>query len=169
MVVVAILMGVVVAGFSGVDREQTLTGYAQRLAQRIELARDKAIQGNREWGLYVESDGIQFAEFDEVNGHWVPKLARPFGQEAISRELQFEVTIEDGLLPGTSQAQEQFFVSEQDNSSQEEERMPHVILFSSGETTPFRIEIEPRTGLGSGWVLISDGFTRTSVEREVRG
>ena len=77
VLVVAILMGVVVGSFTGVDKEQELQGFAERLALRIELARDKALQSNKEWGVYIDEDGIRFAEFDEVNEEWLDRAERP--------------------------------------------------------------------------------------------
>ena len=61
---VAILTGTVVLGFAGADTQQEIRGFAQRFAYRIELARQQALQRNREWGVYVEEQGYRFAEFD---------------------------------------------------------------------------------------------------------
>lgn len=152
VLVVSILMGVVVASFGGTDREQTFRGYAERLALQIEMARDRALQSNREWGVYLGDDGVYFAEFDEINGDWVQRADKPFRPDDFDSRVEFDVEVEefDDLL----------------NESSKEGALPTIILFSSGETTPFKIMLEAKDWETWPWVLESDGFTRTSINRK---
>jgi len=150
--VVSILMSVVVSSFTGVDAEQELRGYAERLALRIELARDKAVQTNREWGVYVDEEGVRFAEYDEINIEWVPRAERPFTQEGYSADLTFEAIVEDAVK----------LTSDNDN---DDDQPPTIVLFSSGETTPFELSIEHKDWQSQPWLLASDGFTRTELTR----
>jgi general secretion pathway protein H len=156
VLVVSILMGVVVSSFSGVDREQALRGYCERLALKIEFARDKALQANREWGVYIDADGVRFAEFDEINGEWIQRAEKPFTPDAYDTALRF--TVELAEIPGALSSG-----AEQLNGDDED--LPNIVLFSSGETTPFEISIEPEEWETTPWLLHSDGFTRTVVER----
>jgi len=152
VIVVSVLMGVVVNSFTGVDREQTLRGYSERLALRIEIARDRALQANREWGLYIDDDGVRFAEFDETNGEWVERTSKPFAGESYDREVRFGIEVEE--LEGALREPEG-----------EDKNLPDIVLFSSGETTPFEISIDPMQWETTPWLLSSDGFTRTGVAR----
>ncbi|MEM7079819.1 MAG: type II secretion system minor pseudopilin GspH [Pseudomonadota bacterium] len=151
VVVVGIMAGVVVASFGSQDREQALQGYVERLGVRIEMARDRALQRNREWGFYVEDEGLRFAEFDGPNQRWVDLTQRPFRAEAYAAEVELSVKV-DQYQNATRKP--------------DEEEIPDVILYSSGETTPFRITVEPREWEARHWYLASDGFTRTELERE---
>lgn len=154
MVIITVAMSVIVAGFTGADQEQRFRGYAERLALRIEMARDRAVQTNHEWGLYVRSDALVFAEYDPVNQEWLERMERPFKIETTDDAFRFKVNIEG--YPG------------QDNlpkAANEDNPVPSIILFSSGETTPFTLWIEPDAWTGAPWVLTSDGFARTSTER----
>jgi general secretion pathway protein H len=155
VLVISILMGVVVNSFTGADREQTLRGYAERLALRIEMARDKALQANREWGVYIDRESVRFAEFDEINGEWLERTQRPFAPEKYDSQVRIEVEIED--YPDLSA-----FANE---GSNDDEELPTIVLFSSGETTPFEISIEPLDWDTEPWHLVSDGFTRVAVSR----
>ncbi len=152
VLVVSILMGVVASSFSGSDREQTLRGYSERLALRIEFARDKALQSNREWGVFLDEEGVRFAEFDEINALWSPRSGKPFNADPYDHNVEFSVSVED--LPGTLQAPED-----------PDEDIPDIVLFSSGETTPFEITISPVEWETRPWLLTSDGFTRTAASR----
>jgi len=152
VIVVSVLMGVVVNSFTGVDREQTLRGYSERLALRIEMARDRALQANREWGMHIDDEGVRFAEFDEINGEWIARADKPFAGDTYDSEVRFGVEVEEmeGALRETEG---------------EGKDIPDIVLFSSGETTPFEITIEPLEWQTTPWLLKSDGFTRTGISR----
>jgi len=148
IVLVAVLTGTVIMGFTGADTEQRLRGSAEELAYTIELARQYALQRNREWGMYVRPDAVEFAEFDPEQQTWVTQAGRPFGNVEPLPNVEFRVeseALED--LPGV-----------------ESEDLPKVILFSSGEVTPFTLHLEPQWD-APAWELSSDGLSRTNAER----
>ncbi|HCY04990.1 MAG TPA: type II secretion system protein GspH, partial [Gammaproteobacteria bacterium] len=93
--IVAVLAGMVGTSFVGSGRTQEMEGFAQRMAQRIELARDRALQRNREWGLFLDDDGYEFAEFDEATQTWAPYAQRPFHAEAFAKQVQMEAQVEE--------------------------------------------------------------------------
>lgn len=144
---VAILMGTVVLGFTGMDTEQRLRGSAEQLAYTVEMGRQYALQRNREWGLYVEQDAIAFVEFDPDTQVWVEQNERPFGNLELPPHVRLWVESEGfGRL------------------AEDDEDLPDVILFSSGEVTPFSIYIEPDWDT-PGWEIRSDGISRSRAVR----
>ncbi len=159
VLLVGILLSVVVTSFTGVDREQELRGYVERLALRIELARDKALQANKEWGVYVNEDGVSFAVFDDTNGEWMPQGGRHFTADSYSQTLDFDVEVES--FEGNLVTLEGEAVDAED----EKKDFPTIVLFSSGETTPFTISLTPKDWDSNPWQLASDGFSRTEVSR----
>jgi general secretion pathway protein H len=145
---VAILMGTVILGFTGADTEQRLKGQAEQLAYVIEMARQFALQRNREWGLYVEQDGLEFAEFDPEQQEWIPQTSRPFGNLAEIANVRYRVESETlGNLPDA-----------------ERENLPKVVIFSSGEVTPFTLFLEPEWN-APAWEISTDGLSRMQTER----
>ena len=150
--IVAVLAGMVGTSFVGSGRNQEMEGFAQRMAQRIELARDRALQRNREWGLYLDDDGYEFAEFDEATQTWAPYTQRPFHTEAFTKQVQMEAQVEE--------YEGQF--------GAEEEALPDIIFFSSGEVTPFELSIQPIADNDLVWLLESDGFVRVRAKRKER-
>ncbi|MEQ8783466.1 MAG: type II secretion system minor pseudopilin GspH [Roseibium album] len=148
VVLVALLTGTVILGFTGADTEQRLRGGAEQLAYTIELGRQYALQRNREWGLYVEPDAIEFAEFDPEERAWVTQVGRPFDKADLMPGVTLRVESEGlGDLP-----------------SAERDRLPKVILFSSGEVTPFTLFMEPEWN-APAWEVSSDGLSRTAAAR----
>ena len=146
--IVAVLAGVVSTSFIGSGQNQALEGFAHRMAQRIELARDRALQRNKEWGLYVNDDRYEFAEFNPVTQTWEPYSHRPFNSEAYASKVQMKAQVEAyaGQL------------------GSEEDALPDIIFFSSGEVTPFALTIQPTSNISKMWLLESDGFTRVRAK-----
>lgn len=153
VVVISILMSVIVAGFVGADKEQSFRGFAERMALRVEMARDRAIQTNHEWGVFVEPESIRFAEFDPVTGEWLDRVERPFRIEQTDDDFRYTVKVE--AYPGQDAL-----------ATEDDEDLPAIVLFSSGEVTPFTLTIEPYAWQTRPWLISSDGFTRATTERE---
>ena len=79
---------------------------------------------------------------------------KPFRPDEFDSRVQFDVHVEEfeDLL----------------NGAYEEDDLPSIVLFSSGETTPFTITLEAKEWETWPWVLESDGFARTSISRDER-
>lgn len=152
VVMVGVIMSVVVGAFASGNANFEIEGYVERMALRFELGRDRAIQSNREWGIYVERDEISFAEFDPITEQWLPVALKQFNDEGNPLNLRFDAKVEA--------------FAEQLQSDDEE--LPDIILFSSGETSPFQLSMsaEDNEQDVAPWRLHSDGFTRTAWDRE---
>ena len=150
IVIVGLLMGTVVLGFTGADAEQQMRGTAERIATRIELARQYALQRNKEWGIYVDESDYRFTEFDPVEGLWVEQAHRPFLPDAGFDRLTFRVVVEGLDL-------EQFGAGE--------DELPDIIVFSSGEITPFEWFVEPQWE-SLAWIVSSDGLAPATMARD---
>ena len=148
---VAILTGTVVLGFAGADTQQEAKGFAQRFAQRVELARQQALQRNREWGVFISERDYSFAELDPEFQEWVPQPQRPFNHAELPAYLMLELETQDvGELP---------FADDED------EDLPGLLIFSSGEITPFSLAFRPEIEV-STWVVRSDGLSHTRARQE---
>ena len=150
--IVAVLAGMVGTSFIGSGRHQSMEGFAHRMAQRVELARDRALQRNKEWGLYVSEGEYEFAEFDEANQTWEPYALRPFNAEAFAADVLMEAEVEE--YEGQVGA--------------EDDALPDIIFFSSGEVTPFELSMHPIGDLTRVWLLDSDGFSRVRAKLKER-
>ena len=155
--IVAILTGALVLGFAGAGEEQQLRGMAERIGARVELARQQALQRNREWGIYVEENGYRFAELDPEQGRWIEQAGRPFSADGPTQRISFRVEV-DGF---ESQQSEGEAFGDEDPRRR---APPDIILFSSGEVTPFRWHLQPAWD-SAPWVVSSDGLAQISVER----
>jgi len=147
VVIIGILASTVVLGFVGSDREQNLRTEAERLAMLIEMARSEAVQRNEEWGVVINPTGYQFLVFDEPNHRWVEQKDGPFRARKTA-DMTLSVQVDKLTMPGDKAA---------DNT-------PSIIMFSSGEQTPFEIDITPQWK-SDPWRVNSDGMSRTNAQR----
>ena len=152
IVIFAILTSTVVLGFSGADEDQELRGMAERISTRMELARQYSLQRNREWGVFVQADSYRFAELDSLNGQWIEQSYRPFIADGLNPRISFRVQVE-GF------DEEQFDIADDD--------FPEIVIFSSGEMTPFQWHLMPVWD-GPAWMVSSDGLAPSSVTRQAR-
>jgi general secretion pathway protein H len=145
---VGILTGVVVLGFTGADTQQEVKGLAQRFAFRVELARQSALNRNREWGIYIDEENYRFAEFSPDLGEWQKQTQRPFETVTVPGHVRLRLETEGvGELPFA-----------------DGERLPQILVFSSGEVTPFTLYMELPGNLRP-WLVSSDGLSKARSHR----
>jgi type II secretion system protein H len=147
VMIIGVLASTIVLGFMGADREQKLRTEAERLALLIEMARAEAIQRNEEWGVAVGPAKYSFLVFDPRRVRWVEQTNEPFQPRSID-DMTLSIHVDELAIPGTSAAK----------------NPPSIILFSSGEQTPFKIDIKP-VWESNPWRVSSDGLSRTSAAR----
>ncbi|MCY1270383.1 type II secretion system protein H [compost metagenome] len=157
MVVIACMAGlaVVSAGVAGPARE--LTHEADRLAGLIGVLADEAVLDNREYGLRVERDRYQVFYYDEASARW-QALADGARQLPEWAELAIELDGESLVLPTPAKD------GKQGKDAKTAPPVPQLIILSSGEISPFRLEVGERRRDGLRLQLSSDGFRLPRVE-----
>ena len=151
--IMAVLTGMVVLGFTGADRSQQDLGLAEGLQQRFELARQRALQRNKTWGVVIDPDGYRFAEYDVVNQLWVEQSQRPFETEADRRT---HAAARSGRRRNPRRRLQ---------AAGDEDTVPDILFFASGEATPFTLELINRAN-DARWLLECDGFATIAMTRD---
>jgi general secretion pathway protein H len=147
VVIIGILVGTITFGLAGRDREEKLRTEAERLALLIEMARSEAVQRNEEWGVAIGPADYRFFAFDATRKRWVEQKGQPFHARTVA-DMALVVHVDAMSIPGAKAAPD----------------VPSIIMFSSGEQTPFEVEITPAWKAQS-WRVASDGLARTSAQR----
>ena len=148
LTILAVLTGTVMLSFTGAESEQALKGAAERMVMRIELARQHSLTRNREWGIYVEEAAYRFAEFDPEQQVWIEKNERPFNENDLPDLVGLSLDLEEyDSLP-----------------FEEDDELPQILIFSSGEITPFALLLEPEWETNA-WLVSSDGLARAEASR----
>ncbi|MBB4821413.1 general secretion pathway protein H [Pseudomonas alcaligenes] len=155
LVIIGCLVGLAVlsTGVAGPSRE--LNNEAERLAGLIGVLVDEAVLDNREYGLRLDADGYRLLRFDEAKARW-----QEVGEESHKlpawAELKFELEGAALALPSP--------VADDDEKPKEQPRAPQLLILSSGELSPFRLELGERRKDGVRLQMSSDGFRLPKVE-----
>ncbi len=159
VLIIGVLASVVTLSFTGGNLEQELRGEAERAALRLELARSNALQRNREWGLVVEEGGYRFLELDPHNAAWVEQTERPLRAVDMPANVRLRLETEGFELPQLENNE----AADDDDETRGLE--PNLIIFSSGELTPFTLTLQPQWE-SVPWKVASDGLSRVRAERD---
>lgn len=146
ILVVVVIVGTIVSiamlsfGVLGTDRE--LQTEARRFASLIEMARDEAAMQSREFGIEIMTGAYRFVEYDGLTGRWadVPgddtlRLRR------LPEDEEFELYIEDKRIRLDEEPAQFDDPDEKRGMSSIKPYAPHLLLFSSGDATPFELRI----------------------------
>jgi type II secretory pathway pseudopilin PulG len=163
--VLGILMGAAVLSLNPASDQRALQGFAQRMAQRIELARDRAIQNNQEWGLYVQEEDYGIVAFDDISGRWLPQRQKPFRPDEPPSPVTFTITVQEGGFEDIGAAV--FAVGDPGatgiTGAEKEKNLPDVVFFSSGEASQFFIDVQ-FAGSNQTVRLNTDGFSPVRIQ-----
>ncbi len=128
LLVVMIIIGVMVgAATVSLKRDYTdlLLGDANRLKALVLLGRDESLFQARSLGLRFYENGYDFVVGGEEIGTWVPLQDKQFRQRRLAKGVQLEIFRQNSLVDLTD----------------EDNKTPQVFLLSTGEVTPFMVEL----------------------------
>jgi general secretion pathway protein H len=154
VVIIAILASTVVLGYVGADKERNLRTEAERLTVLIELARTQSLQRNEEWGVSVTKDGYSFSVYAPESASWKPIDERPFQPRKVELAT-LSIKVEAQQLP----------MDEHEKMDEHAKKdVPAIVILSSGEQTPFEIQVTPAWKTDP-WIVASDGISPTAAHR----
>ena len=130
LVVVGMLVALATFTLGGNSLRRDLDNEAQKLFLLLQTVSEQALLNNTELGLILEEESYRFLAYDEKSGSWKPLQERLYRPRDIPEWLTVTDYIENDI-PRLS--------------SSEDEVRPDVVLFSSGETTPFELELSLNT------------------------
>ncbi|MBE02140.1 type II secretion system minor pseudopilin GspH [Marinobacter lutaoensis] len=149
LLVVLILVGLLasLAVFTlGGSQQRQLERAVQDLYLLMGTASEQAVLNNLELGLKLDPDGYRFLVYQDDDGSWQPSSERLFEPRTFPEGLVLVYDIDNEAPKLTS-------------ASQGDRLVPDIVFFSSGETTPFRLEFTVGQDTEGMHVLASDGIT----------
>lgn len=142
VVVIAIIVsiGLLSLGVLGDDRQ--LRREALRIGSLLEVAQDEAIMQGREFGLEIMRSSYRFVEFDPLQRRWADAPADDiFRARQLPENVEFDLRLEEKSVQLKLDAVD---LSESEKDRERDSRKdyaPHVLIFSSGDTTPFQLRL----------------------------
>ncbi len=157
--IVMIMTSIIVLGFTGADTNTRIKTEAQRLALLVELARSASMQSNREWGLYIEKREYRFVSLDSVTGSWNSVNQREFRPRILPNNISLRL-----LRTTQTDDSDAINVSGSDIAEAPASEQPDIVIFSDGELTPFKINVQVDQEFAV-WLVQTDGLSRAAAEQ----
>jgi general secretion pathway protein H len=141
-------------------RDRDVETEGDRALALLNYAREQAELQTREYGLYVQQSGYQFLKFDPRTGRW--------------RNVEEDDTLRARSLPAGLYLQ---LVVEgrpvvlrppprEDDEEALENWLPHVMIFSNGDLTPFELTLAREGGEARARIRSTDDGTIEAVPTE---
>lgn len=154
ILVVVLLMGLVasllVANQVGSSRRQAFQVSVSELFGLMQAASEQAVLDNQEMGLEVDGRHYRFLVYDEFQSQWRVAADRIYRERSLPPATTIRQTT-DSVPPRLS-----------DDAGTPQ---PDIVFFSSGETTPFRLELQGNADDVARYVIASDGFQPMTLVR----
>lgn len=140
IVIIGIVMSIAVLSISLAGGDSQLRDEAQRIVSLVDVARDDSLLQGREFGLEFMQDAYRFVEFDPLTQQWGEIIGDDtLRLRQLPEQLEFDLFIEDRRVSLKSDPARM--------SSDEEDRpgvkryAPHVLIYSSGDMSPFELHL----------------------------
>jgi general secretion pathway protein H len=174
LLVVVLIIGImavtIVLSINITGRDSQLEKESERLYALVTYAREKAELQTREFGLFLHDNDYEFLTYDARKALW---RSVEEDESLRRRELPVGLTLRlavEGRPVVLKRAQEEKKArDEKEQEKIDRERIPHVMIFSNGDLTPFWINLE-REDAGRSIAMASTdaGKIETQPLKEVR-
>ena len=148
--IIGIISAVVVLSLGNLGDDRELQTEARRITSLIEMASDEATLQGRDFGLELLQTGYRFVEHDALTGQW----SEVFGDELmrlrqLAQDTEFDLFLEDRRVLLDIDAADSAQNDDADDNYLSQDYLPHILILSSGDITPFRLEIVRNTDRSS--------------------
>jgi type II secretion system protein H len=141
VVIIGLLAAATIISVGITGRDSELEKESERAFALVKYAREKAELQTREFGLYCGANNYEFLTFDPRKGYW-----RSVDEDEALRlrelpeglKLRLIVEGREVVLRGEDNSRK----TEEQLEKEQRERLPHVMIFSNGDLTPFRLTVE---------------------------
>jgi len=145
IVIIGIITGIALLSLGILGDDRQLQTEARRLASLVEVAQDESMMQGREFGIEFMNDSYRFVEYDPFINQWSEVIGDDMMRlRSLPDDVEFELTLEgQRVLLDNDPAR---FEDPEETSSPDltETYAPHVLIFSSGDMTPFDLAIMRR-------------------------
>lgn len=145
VVIIATILSITLLSFGVLDNDRNLRTTGQRLAALVEVARDDAVMQGREFALEFMTSSYRFVEYDAFTGQWnaIPG-DDTLRLRTLPEDVEFELYLEDRRILLNDDAMP--FADDEGDVGRNAMDLyaPHLMMYSSGDTTPFELHIVRR-------------------------
>ena len=142
MVIVATVLSIAMLSFGILGGDRDLQTEAKRFAALMEVVQDEASMQGREFGIELMTAGYRFVEYDALTAQWadVPgdDILRLRG---LPEDVEFELFLEDKRILLDDDPAPFDDPEKMNGRAATDVYSPHLLVFSSGDATPFELHI----------------------------
>jgi general secretion pathway protein H len=143
VLIIGLIAQAVTLSMGALGNDRQLEEEAGRLRSVIDLLHEEALMQSRDYGVMFTSTGYRFYVYDYQELEWVlPQTDRLLQQYTLRPQLAMSLILDGRNVP----LEPNFESQDVDNAE------PQIMLLSSGEVTPFTIEME-RDGIDGRFEL----------------
>ena len=140
--IIATIISITLLSFGVLGNDRELQTEARRFGALAELVRDEASMQGREFGIEIMKGSYRFVEYDAYGARW----AEVPGDETLRlRSLpdgaEFLLFLEDKRILLDDDPAEIEDPEDENSRSGIEAYAPHLLIYSSGDTTPFELQL----------------------------
>jgi general secretion pathway protein H len=147
ILVVLVIVGIISAvtllsfGLLGGD-DRNLDRDVRRLSSLIEIVNDDAVLQGRDFGLELMLSGYRWVEHDPILNQWFEVTDDEVMRERrLDAGMRFELYLEDHRVLLEEDARETEIDEDVPNRDLTDDYLPHVLVLSSGDITPFELRL----------------------------
>ena len=143
IVIIGIVMSIAMLSITLAGGDSQLRDEAQRIMSLVEVAQDESLLQGREFGLEFMQGSSRFVEFDPLTQQWGEIIGDDtLRLRELPEELELELFIEERRIVLKS---DPAVTADDDEDRPGIERYaPHVMIFSSGDLSPFEVHFVRR-------------------------
>lgn len=140
IVIIGIVMSIAMLSITLAGGDNQLRDEAQRIMSLVEVARDESLLQGREFGLEFMQDSYRFVEFDPLTQQWSEVIGDDtLRLRQLPEELELELFIEDRRIMLKTDPERT--ASDNEDRPGVERYAPHVLIYSSGDMSPFEVHL----------------------------
>ena len=138
----AIVVSIAVLSLGLLGDDRNLRQEGRRVITLVQLAQDEATMQGREFGIEFMSGGYRFVEYDPFLNAWGEIVGDDtLTMRQLPEDTEFDLFIEGQRVLLNTEAAEFEQPDETSFASGIPDYAPHVLVFSSGDMTPFELHI----------------------------
>ncbi len=141
--IVAIVMSIAVLSLGVLGDDRDLREEGRRVVALVQVAQDEAVMQGREFGIEFMTSGFRFVEYDPLLNAWSELIGDDtLRLRELPEEMEFELWVEgQRVLLDTEPARTEP-PDETSFAGVAESYAPHILVFSSGDMTPFELRLQ---------------------------
>ena len=161
IVIIAIVSAIALLSLGLLGEDRDLETEAQRFASLVGLAQDEAAMQGREYGLEFMVDAYRFVEYDPYGNRWVELLDDELLRlRRLPEGVEFDLYLEGKRVSLNFEPAD---IEDPDEDSMlsrtTDNYAPHVLIYSSGDVTPFELAVTRRSNQQS--IVLEGDFAGT--------